>query len=119
MKVSEEFPSKYLKASDLNGSQPTLKIESVLKEEVGRDNQQKMVTYFEGRQKGLVLNKTNSNTLTYKFGDDTDEWIGKSVQLYSEPVYFQGKTTDGLRVRPAAVRPAAPMKQELNDETPF
>jgi hypothetical protein len=60
------------------------------------------------------LNKTNSNTLAHKLGDDTDEWVGKSVQLYSEPVYFQGKTTDGLRVRPMV-----PVKQELDDEIPF
>jgi hypothetical protein len=114
MKVSQEFPSKYLKAADLNGSQPTLKIESVVKEEVGRELQKKMVCYFEGRQKGLVLNKTNSNVLAFKFGDDTEEWIGKSVELYSEPVTFQGRTTDGLRVRPLV-----PAKQELNDVIPF
>lgn len=60
------------------------------------------------------MNKTNCNALAFKFGDDTDGWIGKSVQLFSEPVYFQGKTTDGLRVRPMV-----PVKQELNDEIPF
>jgi hypothetical protein len=114
VKVSEEFPSKYFKASDLNGGQPTLKIDSVVKEEVGKEGDRKMVVYFQGKQKGLVLNKINSNTLAYKLGDDTDEWVGQFVQLYSEPVFFQGQTTEGLRVRPGS-----PPKRELNDEIPF
>jgi hypothetical protein len=114
MTVSEAFPSKFLKASDINGSEPTLVITSVVLEEVGQDRQEKMVAYFKGKQKGLVLNKTNSHALAGKFGDDTDGWTGKSVQLFSEPVYFQGRKTDGLRLRPVA-----PAKQDLNDEIPF
>jgi hypothetical protein len=114
MKVSEAFPSKFLKATDVNGSEPTLVIDTVVQEEVGRENEQKMVLYFKGKQKGLVLNKTNSHVLASKFGDDTDDWSGKSVQLYSEPVYFQGKKTDGLRVRPVA-----PAKAPLDDAIPF
>ena len=89
-------------------------IDTVTLEEVGQDREQKMVAYFRGKQKGLVLNKTNSHALASKFGDDTDDWSGKSVQLYSEPVFFQGRKTDGLRLRPVAAA-----KQELNDETPF
>jgi hypothetical protein len=118
MKVSEAFPSKYFKASDLNGEQPTLNIDTVVREEVGKENELKLVVYFQGRQKGLVMNKTNSHALANRFGDETDHWIGKSVQLYSEPVFFQGRTTDGLRVRPVA-SPAPSTKQELNDAIPF
>jgi hypothetical protein len=114
MKVSEEFPSKYLKAADLNGAQPTLQIAEVVKEEVGQDKQKKMVLYFQDRKKGLVLNKTNSAALAAKFGDDTTDWVGKNAQLFTELVHFQGRTTDGLRVRPMVT-----LKQELSDEIPF
>lgn len=112
MKVSEEFPSKYLKSSDLNGKEPVLKINSVTKEEVGKEKQKKMVIYFAGKQKGMVLNKTNSEKMAYKFGDDTDDWAGQSVQLYTELVQFQGQKHEGLRLRPSVAT-------ELNDEIPF
>jgi hypothetical protein len=116
VKISEQFPSKYLKASDLAGKEPQLKIGSVCQEEVGQEREKKMVVYFEGKQRGMVLNRTNAERLSHKFGDDTDGWAGQSVQLYSEVVHFQGKTVDGLRVRPVA---AAPAKQDLNDAIPF
>ena len=50
MKVSEEFPSKYLKASDLNGKQVKVTISHVTREAVGDDD--RLVAYFEGKKKG-------------------------------------------------------------------
>jgi hypothetical protein len=112
VKISEQFPSKYLKAADLAGKEPQLKIDSVTQEEVGQEREKKMVVYFEGKQRGMVLNRTNAERLAHKFGDDTSDWAGKSVQLYSEVVHFQGKTVDGLRVRPT-------MAAQLDDPVPF
>ena len=48
----------------------------------------------------MVLNKTNSEKMAYKFGDDTDDWAGQSVQLYTELVQFQGQEARGLEVAP-------------------
>jgi hypothetical protein len=125
MKTSEMFPSKYLKGDDLKGT-PTVKIASVVSEVVGKDNEQKHVVYFEGLQKGMVLNRTNSDTIEGLYGDDTDDWIGEEVQLFSMPVAFQGKVTNACRVRDpkrgkktVKAEEPKPLTEELNDEVPF
>jgi hypothetical protein len=58
MKISEEFPSQYLKASDLGGRDIRVTMGRVEREKIGTDN--KLVLYFKGKDKGLVLNKTNA-----------------------------------------------------------
>jgi hypothetical protein len=117
------FPSKYLKGDDLKGT-PTVKIASIAREVVGQSNEEKTVIYFEGFQKGLVLNRTNSDVLESLYGDETDDWIGEEVTLFSVPVTFQGKTTNACRVRAPkrekkAAEPAKSLAEELDDEVPF
>ena len=47
----------------------------------------------------MVLNKTNANNVSVLYGDDTDDWIGRSVELFEAMVEFQGKTVPALRIR--------------------
>jgi hypothetical protein len=75
-------------------------------ETVGND--QKPILHFEGKAKGMVLNKTNANKLAEIFGDDTDNWAGGEIILYEAMVEFQGRTVPGLRVRIAPRRAQAP-----------
>ncbi len=127
MKISQEFPSKYLKAADLQDKDVRVTMASVEKELLG--DEKKLILYFKGKDKGLVLNKTNSSTIADAYGDDTDEWFGQDVILFSVMVDFQGKVGPAIRVRPPSARdkvpagkqaPApAPAKQELDDEIPF
>jgi hypothetical protein len=112
-KISEAFPSKYLKASDLAGKEPVVTIADVLFEEVGKEREKKLVVYFQKRQKGMILNKGNSEKLAHKFGDDTADWHGQDVQLYTEMVNFNGQRMEGLRLRPVAAASAP------SDEVPF
>lgn len=101
MKMSEAFPSKYLKAEDLKGQRIPVTISHVSMEDVGDDNAaQKPVLYFQGSQKGMVLNKTNANQLVYLYGDDTDGWPGKQVELFTMMVEYQGRSVPGLRIAP-------------------
>ena len=47
--------------------------------------------YFEGKPKGLVLNKTNANTISDAYGDETEHWEGKEIVLYEAEVeQYQG-----------------------------
>ena len=72
MKISSMFSgSKYLKAADLNGGDKVVTIDRVVEEEVGLEKERKPVCYFSGLQKGFVLNKTNSDRLAHKLGDET------------------------------------------------
>jgi arabinogalactan endo-1,4-beta-galactosidase len=100
MNINEAFPSKYLKASDLGGSEPTVTISHVTVEEVG-ETDRKPVIYFAGKEKGIVLNKTNATNIGDAYGPDTDEWTGKKVTLFTAWVDFNGRSVEAIRIRPA------------------
>jgi hypothetical protein len=100
-KVSELFPSKWLKASDFEDGDATLTIREVGQETLGqgKDAVVKFVLFFEEEDRGLVLNKTNVNVIAKLHGDDTDDWIGKQVTLYATEVQFQSEMVEAIRVR--------------------
>ena len=103
MKISDAFPSNYLKASDLNGKAVRVTIDSVSMEKLGDD--QKAILHFVGKDKGLVLNKTNTFRIVEAVGsDETNDWEGWSITLYACKVDYQGKRVDAIRVddRPGA-----------------
>lgn len=97
MRVSEAFPSNYVKAADLRGNNARVVIDRVKIEEIGDDR--KPVLYFQGKEKGLVLNKTNANNISVLYGDDMEEWQGKEIILFPAMVDFQGRTVEAIRVR--------------------
>src|SRR5688572_25965753 len=100
--INDAFPSKYIKASDLRGSQPVVVIDHVAFEQVGRDKDTKPVVYFRGKEKGLICNKTNANKIVGIVGSsDTDDWPGHSIRLYATEVEFNGDTVEAIRVKPA------------------
>ena len=90
MRVSDAFPSNYLKASDLQGRAIIVAIDRCEIEAIG--DERKPILYFQGKQKGMVLNKTNANNVAVLYGDDTDDWGGQPVELFEAMVDFQGKT---------------------------
>jgi hypothetical protein len=100
VKISEAFPSQYLKAADLD-SDTTYTIDRVEMETLGqgKNKEDKPVAYFRETDKSLALNKTNSNVISGLYGDDTDNWVGKRVTLYSTEVEFQGNMTLAIRIR--------------------
>ncbi len=102
MKVSKVFSGDYLKAADLDGHEPVVVIATV--EEKEFDDGTKLLISFQGKKKSLVANKTNAGRIAYIHGDETDDWVGKEIQLYTELVPFQGKETPAIRVRPAPRR---------------
>lgn len=101
MDINDAFPSKYLKASDLQGSTPTVIIDRVEIEEVGKDKDRRPCIYFQGKEKGVVLNKTNATNIGNAYGANTDSWTGKAVTLFTTWVDFQGQSVEAIRIRPA------------------
>ena len=97
MDINKSFPSNYLRACDLNGADAVLEINSVQLEDVGDD--QKPVVYFAGIDKGLVLNKTNANTIVDLYGTETDAWTAKKIAIFPTQTEFQGKAVECIRVR--------------------
>lgn len=102
MKISEAFASKYLKAADLQGQRVSLTINHVMEENVGKEDKpdHKPVAYFIGHQKGLALNKTNGEQVAAMYGDDTDHWQGKQIELFTQKVPFNGQMVDAIRIAP-------------------
>ncbi len=102
MKFSEMFPSKFLKAADLNGNSVNAIIEQVEIQDVvgqGKKQDHKPVVFFQGKEKGLVCNKTNGQAIADAYGDDTEAWQGKELEVYPDRTSFQGKLVDCIRVR--------------------
>lgn len=108
-KLADMYPSRWLRATDCEDGDLILTIEDVRQEKVGMggDDSLKWVVYFHENDKGLVLNKTNSNTIAKLYGDDTDDWTGKKVVLYATEVQFQGDMVDAIRVRTKPPKAAA------------
>jgi hypothetical protein len=128
MNVNDAFPSNYLKATDLQNKEIPVTVSKVVMEKIGDDP--RMIAYFQGKQKGVVVNKTNATNLSAAYGPETDHWVGKPVVLFSVWTDFQGKSVQAIRMRPgngaAAPAPAAPPSYQtdprgpdLNDEVPF
>lgn len=118
MKLSEAFPSNFLKADDLDGKNVTVEIEEVTMEEIGqgREKENKIVLTFKGKTKKLIANKTNCNTIAKLVGsDDTDDWPGHKIILTSREVDYQGTPMLAIRVslnKPTSAQAAPGKKPE-------
>lgn len=107
--INEAFPSNYLKASDLKGAQPVVLIDRVEFEPVGRDKEMKPIVYFDGKEKGLVLNKTNAKTIINLTGSaETEDWNGFALRLYATHVEFAGESVEAIRIKAAPASGHAP-----------
>ena len=49
----------------------------------------------------MVLNITNAKTISSLYGEYTEKWPGKSIQLYAAPIKAFGENTLCLRIRKA------------------
>ena len=124
---NEAFPSRFFKAADITEEGLPLKIAKVEQEKIGPDQELKWVLYFKGHDKQLVLNGTNWDLIAAALREeDSDNWIGKTIELYPTQTPFGKKIVDCIRVRrfrPAAsARPAkAPPDgdPDPDDEIPY
>jgi hypothetical protein len=109
MNINTAFQSRYLKATDLNGKTPVVTIDRVELEAVSQDKDKQPVLYFVGKDKGVVLNRTNAQTIMEVAGTpDTDEWNGVQVQLVSVMVDYKGVVGPAIRFRRPPVQRVKP-----------
>lgn len=120
----------FLKQEDLQGKAIKAVIASVEPEEVKNTDsgkhENKLVMHFAGKDKALILNRTNCESLEEICGtDDYASWVGHAVVLYADPsVMFGGKRVGGLRIRAvqsaAAPPPPPPPVEEIDEDSiPF
>ena len=95
--------AKYLKKEDIPSPVNT-SILWIKEEEVtapGKGTETRLVLYFDGLKKGLVLNQANADALAEITGtDDYEKWAATPVQLCVDPdVTYGGKKVGGVRIR--------------------
>jgi hypothetical protein len=110
MRISEQFAGNYLKASDL----PQPKVFTIAGCETATmpDQTTKPALRFAGEPQQLILNKTNAYCLAEWFGDDTNGWLNRQVELYSTTTSFSGRMVPAIRVRQAPQWQQPPAQQQ-------
>lgn len=125
------FDREYLGAWDLpKGRDIPVTIARVKAGELvapGGRKAKKPIVYFEGKEKGLALNKTNAKLIAGIYGNDTARWVGKPISIYSTQTNFGGETVDCIRVRPTppaankrngGAKPEAVEREPGSDDVP-
>ena len=108
--------AKYLKKEDIPSPINT-SILWIKEEEVtapGKGTETRLILYFEGLKKGLVLNTANAEALAEITGtDEYEQWSDVPIQLYVDPdVKYGGKKIGGIRIRkPTLVQVQVPVQE--------
>ena len=93
-KFKSEGNSDDLKAKDFIGKNFKLVIERVDTVTYPANDDQpentRGVLYFVGKEKRLVLNGTNTETLCNAYGDDSEGWAGKEISLSTKDYTSKG-----------------------------
>jgi hypothetical protein len=122
--MSEAFPSKYLKASDLADGPVVATIKVAALEQIKGFNGQettKVVLYFAKKLKPLPLNRTNFESVMDICGsDDSDNFPGTKIELYASKTSMNGRVMDCARIRApgAGEKPKKAVVSEDDDEKP-
>ena len=125
MRKNDALPSKYLNAADVGNQTFKLTVVSVVMEKMENDGAMKPVMSFQGAQKSMPINATNWDNMAMVYGDESDNWIGKQVEMYTEATRMpNGTPTRGVRIRPvagsdtaAAMQGQAPLGQSAGPVT--
>jgi hypothetical protein len=119
MHIDQLYPSKFLRAADLNGRPRRVTIAGLKREDIS--GEQKVILAFTD-EKSLILNKTNARAIAKALGDETRAWAGKDIILMPAQVDFRGDMVDAIRVRaapPRAQHQQKPQTPPSDDAPPF
>lgn len=130
MNIDDLAPSKsnFLKKEDVGVDGVDLVIKRFYQDEIknaetGGLDLKYCIEWTDGNYKPMVLNKENVSRLKMALKtSDTDEMLGKLVNVYhDEFVAFGGKTVGGIRIRPIqrSSKPAAaprPQQRRVSDD---
>jgi hypothetical protein len=115
--IDQLYPSRFLRAADLDGKPLRVTIAGLKRDDVGGET--KVVLSFADHEKSLILNKTNARSIAKALGDETSAWPGKTIMLVPAVVDFKGESVDAVRVRGAPVLPAKPTPGDEAADPPF
>jgi hypothetical protein len=125
MNRAQAFPSAYFSKEEVIRGPVRLTISDVRIETMPGDAaEEKPLMYFQERGvKPLILNSCNWQTCEDAYGNDSNDWGGKAIEVYHDPnVMFGREKKGGVRIRipvgasvrqPAPTAPAAPAATDL------
>jgi hypothetical protein len=94
MDISKFLGAAFLKVADLKDGPTKVTITDVT---IGKYDKPDL-TFDDGTR--LSCNVTNTRALARHYGIETDNWIGKQIELSVGPVEFQGKEQEAILARP-------------------
>ena len=95
--LAAQAKSNQLNAVDIMGCEPVITIREV---NVRQGDQPVAVFYHGDNNRPWYPSKGMIRILMAGWGKESDNWVGKSVQIFMEPsVTFGGKAVGGIRVR--------------------
>jgi len=105
MNIHESFPSRFLKPHDLGVHAPQVvirEVQSVATFLAGK-KVTKLVVFFIGKDKGLLLNKTNAVAIAGLAGSpDTEAWRGCKIRIFATTTKFGDQVVPCVRVKAVA-----------------
>ena len=76
-----------------------LTIADIRYEEIGTEKESKPVITWKEPEKPMICNKTNLKIITFLYGSTPEQYIGKKVHVYHNPLTeFAGNIVGGLSV---------------------
>ena len=110
----DSMPSKWLKASDLDGKPQLVTIKKFTVEAMN-DGTKKPAVWFREEAKALVLNVTNGKKIETICGSaDPANWNGKAIVIFPTETEMGGETVDCIRVR--APKPGTKLPEPVTEE---
>lgn len=127
MKISEEYASQFLNGQvlrDLAGldKDVPVQLKRVVKQEIfspftNRKEVQNVLSFI-GKEKVLILKKTNALSLAAIAGDDTTKWHGVWVAMYATLVHSPDGMVPGVRFRELSSPPPGKGKPAREKQPP-
>jgi hypothetical protein len=114
----DSIPSKWLKASDLEGKPRLVTIKKFTEEKLQGETFPKPAVWFKEEEKALILNITNGKKIEQICGTgDPDKWPGKRIVIFPTETELRGETVDCIRVRaPKPGAKPAPQEEEYHED---
>ena len=99
MKATDFIEGKYLNAATATPlAGKDLVVDEVKSESIREKN--KMLMGFENIEKGLIVNKQNITAMVTAFGEETDDWVGRTVHLEITERMYEKKPIMGILLVP-------------------
>jgi hypothetical protein len=97
MRISQAFPSLYLRPDDFDEGQELKCTISTVEREISFDKEKPVLHFADGLK--LRLSLSDAWAIASKLGDETDDWRGHVVYVFRTTINYPKPDTPCLRVR--------------------